>query len=164
MLPALCILAMACAGGEVPPDIEHPELHQGPGFKMKYPGNWHFKSQGEDPGEFRLESPGEQCSITFDVDRPAGNFKKKLRANTARRALAMPEPKFKAVKEWGSHNGHGMLFMGRMTTMATVTGYTLVFAFVEGNSAAHVTETCLDEFRETSAPGFDYIARNFHLF
>ena len=56
-----------------------------------------------------------------------------------------------------------MLLTGKLSAMADGGGHTLVFVVPGSNAAAHIVETCPDEFNRTSQPGFDMIARSFQL-
>ena len=98
---AILVQAVACKHGEEPADFAHMVPYAGPSFKVQYPGNWNLSAGRSDPGEFRIESPGGQCTLDVDVDIPAGNYRRKLETQIARRVMAMPEPEFSAVGEWG---------------------------------------------------------------
>jgi hypothetical protein len=146
---------------ERPADVAHAQTHEGKGFRVRYPGNWHASPTPGTPGKVSLETPGAS-SVEIEVHEAKCDPIEEvaLRLATYGEHLVQGGER-QELLTWGRYSGAGVVVTGKLGGL--VPGAVTIFCASMGQRSFTVIALVHDEDRAQVEPGLRLVEESFEL-
>lgn len=144
--------------------VQEPVTLERASFSLSYPRNWKIDDKDEDyqPDHmFSIDSPGD-CFVMLTLLDAATDS-----ATTVKDQAELYEDKLikgahrTPFTRWGRYAGAGLELKGKM--LGITPGTVRIFSHATASRSFVAIESCYDEDRAMTAPGFELIASSFQL-